>query len=253
MKRTYYIVVYYLSWVAFAFFGLLLNLVCTPLLLVPRRARLSPVVRSAIRRMFDFWVRWFHASGVLRLTWHGFDRPLEPGVVYVANHPSLVDATFLMARLPDAFCIFKRKLMNNPVVGPAALMAGYVSEGNPVDALRAASAAVAAGQSFLVFPEGTRTSPGVVLEPLKYGFALVAHRAHAPVQLILIRTSEGLVPRGRPWWVPPKHLPGAIDVWLDQRWAHDPSRSPKALAESVEKRMQEALGGIVPRNLESSG
>ncbi len=38
MKRAYFIFLYYLSWAAFAIVGLLLNLVCAPLLLLPHRA-----------------------------------------------------------------------------------------------------------------------------------------------------------------------------------------------------------------------
>ncbi len=198
-------------------------------------------MRALIRLLFDFWVKWLHASKVTHVTWTGFDRPLQAGVVYVANHPSLIDATCLLAKLPDALCIFKPKLMHNPAIGPAAKMAGYVAGVNPTDILRLASDGVSNGQSLLIFPEGTRTKPGSTLEPLKHGFALVAQRSRSPVQLILIRTSEGLVPRGRPWWKPPKQLPGEIEIKLDEYWAYQPDRTPIQLASAVEQRLHDAL------------
>ena len=125
LVHSYYVAAYYASWVVFLAVGLALNLVCAPLLLLPHRDTYGPRTRRVIRNLFDFWVRWFHASRVLQITWTGFDAPLTPGTVYIANHPTLLDATFLLARLPDAICIFKPALMHNPAIGPAALMAGY--------------------------------------------------------------------------------------------------------------------------------
>ncbi len=78
--------------------------------------------------------------------------------------------------------------MRNPAVGPAAVMAGYVRGDAGLDLIRAAAAKVAAGQSLLVFPEGTRTAAGAVVGPMKPGFALIADRAKAPVRLIVIRS-----------------------------------------------------------------
>jgi len=52
---------------------------------------------------------------------------LRGPAVYVANHPGLLDATFILARLPDTICIFKPALIRNPAMGPAAIMAEYAS------------------------------------------------------------------------------------------------------------------------------
>ena len=246
MRRAGFIVLYYVSWAAFAAVGLLLNLACAPLLLAPRRRARARSVRSWIRFLFDLWVRWFHASKVLHIRWRGFDRPLTAGTVYVANHPTLLDATFLLARLPDAICIFKPALMHNPAIGPAAVMAGYVSGRDPLEILVSAADEVAHGRSLLIFPEGTRTGPGSVLEPLKHGFAFVAHRGRAPVQLILIEASDGVVPRGRPWWLPPRQLPAKMTITLDERWDYDATREPRQLSAEVEQRMLAGLRKRAP-------
>ena len=120
---------YYLSWAVFGAVGLLLNFGLRrphAASRIGRRLRASSV-RSAIRRLFRAWLAWLHATGVVAVEWAGFDgEELQPGTVYIANHPTLIDATFILARLPDAICIFKPSLMSNPAVGPAAVMAGYV-------------------------------------------------------------------------------------------------------------------------------
>lgn len=234
VARIYYVLAYYLSWLVFAAVALGLNLVC----LLRRPFRRSPHTarraRAVIRWLFDLWVRWFHATGVMRIHWHGFDRPLPAGTVYIANHPCLLDATILLARLPDTVCIFKPRLMKNPAIGTAAIMADYAAGTSGVDLVREVADKIAAGCSLLIFPEGTRTSKGARLEPLKPGFALIAARAQAPVQAVVIRASRGLVPRGRPWWRAPEELPARLDLTLDRRWPKVPEGCSLEFAAEVE-------------------
>lgn len=233
--------VYYASWFLFGLGGLALNLACIPFLLLHDRERLGRRTRAITRGLFDFWLRWLHASNCIRITWIGFDRPMPAGVVYVANHPSLVDAPFLLARLPDTACIFKPALLRNPCIGPAALMCGYVSAGEQgVDLIRAAAARINAGQSMLIFPEGTRTSEGGTLNPIKPGFALIAQRARCGVQLVRVRVSPRLARRGRAWWrVPP--LPGWAEFTLDEFIPPEEITDPSQTAARVAARFLAAL------------
>jgi len=242
--KLYYLGVYYLSWFWFFSVGLGLNLFSLPLLLLPHRASRGRWMRAVIRRLFDLWVRWFHACNVVRINWRGFDEPLPTGCVYIANHPTLIDATLLLARLPDAICIFKPALMRNPVIGPPAIMAGYVAGDPGVDLVRAISEKIVLGQSLLVFPEGTRTEPGCTLNRIKPGFALIAARAQAPVQLIVIRATPDLVPRGRPWWRAPANQPSSVEISLDRRWEFDAERSPTQLAAEVESHLTQVLQSV---------
>jgi 1-acyl-sn-glycerol-3-phosphate acyltransferase len=241
LRRAYLVFAYYLSWLLFGLVGLGLNIACMPLLFAPRRERFAPRVRTAIRVLFGLWVRWQHASMVVDVVFSGFDAPLSSGTIFVANHPTLVDATFLLSRLPEAICIFKPALMHNPAIGPAAVMAGYAVGDAGVDTIRAAAGEVAAGQSLLIFPEGTRTDPGEILRPLKGGFALIAARARAPVQLVVIRATRDLAARGMPWWRAPSRLPARVEFTLDRRWEFDPHLHAAALTAQVERRLRDAL------------
>jgi 1-acyl-sn-glycerol-3-phosphate acyltransferase len=241
------VIVYYLSWAVFGSVGLLLNVVCMVLMPVPGREAFGPAVRATIRRLFGAWIAWLHATGVIDIEWNGFEASnLSMGTVYISNHPTLIDATLILARLPDAVCIFKPSLMSNPAVGPAAAMAGYVRGDTGLDLIRAAASRVTAGMSLLVFPEGTRTAEGTVLGRMKPGFALIADRAQAPVTLIVMSASPGLVTRGRPWWPAPAVLPGRVSVTLDHTWTYQPGRSAEELTQSVEKRICEVLASQKP-------
>jgi 1-acyl-sn-glycerol-3-phosphate acyltransferase len=152
-----------------------------------------------------------------------------------------VDATILLARLPNTVCIFKPSLMRNPAIGPAAIMAEYVSGDAGVDVIRDAAAKVAEGCSILIFPEGTRTAPGKLPAVFKPGFALIAAQAGAPVQLIIIRATRDLAARGRPWWKAPVVLPGKIEITLDRRWEHVEERHASVLTAEVEQRVFEVF------------
>ena len=244
LQRISAVAACYVSWLAFGLLGLGLSIACVPGLLLPRRAAREARVRGAIRRLFDLWTRWLYVGGVLRFAWRGFEAPLARGTVYIANHPTLLDATLLLARLPDAVCIIKPKLMRNPAIGPAASLAGYIAGEKGVDLVRDVAARIAAGQSLLVFPEGTRTATGATLGPLKPGFALIADRAHAPVQLISIRASSDMVPRDRAWWLPPSTLPVRMRISVERRWDYDPARSVRELTEEVEQ----CLGSVLRAN-----
>jgi 1-acyl-sn-glycerol-3-phosphate acyltransferase len=215
------------------------------LLLVPARRALAPKVRATIRWMFAWWVKWFHASGVLKITWEGFDEPLDAGTIYIANHPTLIDAPVLLAQLPNAICIFKSALIYNPFVAPAAIMAGYASGDTGVDLIRAAAEKVASGCSLLIFPEGTRTTPGHALDPLKPGFALIAQRAQAPIRVITLRASRGLVPRGQRWWRPPLQLPASLVIKLEKHLAPETFGTPAEITAMTQERLA-SLAPIVP-------
>lgn len=248
ITRFRWVTLYYLSWVVFGAVGLLLNLGCLVLLALPRRESFGRSVRATIRRLFKAWIGWLHATGTIAITAEGFgDGELPSGTVYIANHPTLIDATIILARLPDAICIFKPSLMSNPAVGPAAVMAGYVRGDSGLDLIKAAAKKVAEGKSLLVFPEGTRTEPGTVLGKMKPGFALIADRARAPVRLIVVSASPELGARRRPWWPAPRVLPGALQFALDQTWPYEPGRSAAELTRAVEKRICEVLAGRAAR------
>ena len=130
----------------------------------------------------------------------------------VANHPGLMDITYLLARVPEAVCIFKPAIRRNPVLGAAARSAGYLANDGGIDLIRAASAKVAAGHTLVIFPEGTRTRDGL-LNPLKPGFALIAQRARTPIQTVRITCDSDLLIKNRAWWKLPR-LPAHVTLTL---------------------------------------
>lgn len=241
LLRLYHIPANWVSWIIFALVGLMLNVVCAPLLLLPNRVRYGAAVRNAIRRLFVAWCSWLHATRLIFVNWHGFTPDALAGpAVYISNHPGLLDATFVLAKLPDAICIFKPAIMRNPALGPAALMAGYACGDTGVDLIRDVAARVTAGRALLIFPEGTRTARNVDLNPLKPGFALIAARARVPIRLILIRAPRDLVPKGWPWWRAPS-FPSYVDITLLGELHATPGETATELTARASRQLSAAL------------
>jgi len=211
LRRAGQLAAILLSWLVFGSVSLVLNFACAILLLLPGRERHGPAARATIRRLFGAWCAWLHATRLIYVTWTGFTPGRLAGpAVYIANHPGLLDATFILARLPDTICIFKPSVIDNPLLGPAAILAEYASGDAGLDLIRDVAGRVADGRSLLIFPEGTRTVAGVDLNRLKPGFAVIAARAEVPVRLIALHAPRDLLPKGTPWW----RLP-AFPVWVE--------------------------------------
>lgn len=241
LLRIYHYPANIVSWTMFAAVGLGLNGVSTILLLSRDPSRHESRVRGVMRRLFEAWCAWLRLTRLIYVRFHGFTPDALAGpAVYIANHPGLLDATFILAQLPDAICIFKPAIMRNPVLGPAARMAGYVSGDSGVDLIRDVASRVADGRSLLIFPEGTRTVPGTRLNAFKPGFALIAARAEVPVRLMVVRSPPDLVPKGWSWWRAPQ-FPSLVDITLLGELERLPGESATELAARAAREIDSIL------------
>jgi len=197
-----------LSFALFGAGGVVLGIVAVPLLLaVPgsrtvRRQR----VRRAIRIAFRAFVGVMRALGGLTYELSGFERLGRPGQLVVANHPSRIDVGFLIAFIPDAGCVVKRALWRNPAMMLGVRGAGYVPNLPTETMIERAAAALAEGQTLIMFPEGTRTRPG---EPLRFhrGAATVAIRAAAAVTPVFVTVEPTTLTKFAPWYRIPARRP----------------------------------------------
>ena len=119
-----------------------------------------------------------HVKGLARI---------PPGTcIFAANHTSSADAPAIVWSIPRRIAILpKRSLFEYPIVGQAFHLAHFI----PVDrfdrdsaivSIEKATEAIRAGQSFLIYPEGTRSSDGR-LQELKKGTAVMAIKAGVPI------------------------------------------------------------------------
>jgi 1-acyl-sn-glycerol-3-phosphate acyltransferase len=219
----------------------LVALVLHPLL---SRATGLRVGRAGISRGYRLF--WFvaRASGLLQMDARAL-RPLadERGLIIVANHPSLLDALMLVARLPRSACVMKASLVRNPLLGPGARLARYIRNDTPHQMMRLAIDDLRAGGQLVMFPEGTRTTHAP-LNPFQGGFALIARRAGVPVQTVFIDTTSPYLAKGWPLWrLPP--VPIEFSVRLGRRF--EPGRDVAATVQEIERYMAAGVRPPPPR------
>lgn len=153
--------------------------------------------RKAIAAGYAWYWRVARASGLMRLEVIGLDALAdEPGLIVVANHPSLLDAVMLVSRLPRAACVMKASIARNPLFGPGAALARYIRNDSTFHMVRLAVDDLREGGQLLLFPEGTRTTRWPV-NPVHSAVGVIAQRAGAPVQVVFIDTDSPFL--GKSW------------------------------------------------------
>jgi 1-acyl-sn-glycerol-3-phosphate acyltransferase len=139
-------------------------------------------------------------------------RPDRPAV-YAVNHASNVEPPILFAALSPLFprlrILYKAELRKLPILTRAFDVAGFIplERGNrdqSLPAIERAAAALRDGNSFLIFPEGTRSRTGALL-PFKKGGFVMALKAQAPVVPVAIKGARDAMRKGSPW-IQPVHV-----------------------------------------------
>jgi 1-acyl-sn-glycerol-3-phosphate acyltransferase len=222
------------------------NLVALLLYPLLPRARGLAVGRAGIAYGYRLYWAIAALSGMIRLDARALDALRdEPGLIFVANHPSLLDALMLVARLPRSACIMKASLMRNPFLGAGARLARYIRNDSARGMIRLAVDDLKQGGQLVVFPEGTRTTLAPV-NAFRPGVTLIAKLAHSPIQTVFIDTASPYLGKGWPLWkLPP--LPIRFSVRLGERFA--PAEDSDALLRELEAYFAAGLAarGATPR------
>jgi len=141
----------------------------------------DPLYFTALKGVL-FFVR---AVGV-RIKVVGRERIPAGTVIFAANHTSSADAPAVVGAIPRRIAILlKQSLFEWPIVGQAFHLAHFIPvertvRESAIGSLEKATEAIKAGQSFLIYPEGTR-SPDGRLQEFKKGTAVMAIKAEVPL------------------------------------------------------------------------
>lgn len=124
--------------------------------------------------------------------------------VYAANHSSNIEppAVFLALRMlsPALKMLYKAELRKIPILVWVFDAAGFVpleraNRGQSLPAVNNAARTLAAGRSFIIFPEGTRSKTGELL-PFKKGGFVMALQAQVPVVPVAVSGARDAMRRG---------------------------------------------------------
>ena len=162
------------------------------------------------------WAGWLVAGlrvlcGMqVRLTGAEHLRPDEPMLIAM-QHQSAFDTLVWMNLLPRVSYVFKSELRRLPVIGPMLLATGQIpvergARGRALPKLLLeADRAVANRRQIILFPQGTRTPPGVRVK-LRSGIAALARHTGLPV--VPVATDSGHLWRRQAF----RKLPGTVHL-----------------------------------------
>ena len=157
--------------------------------------------RDMVNLAITTWGEFGTALAGVRVQVHGEEhlwshRP----AVFVFNHQSAIDMLLLCKLLRRDFVgVAKQEARRNPLFGPAFALAGTVfidrsDRQRAIAALRPAIAALRAGTSLVIAPEGTRSSTPR-LGPFKKGAFHMAMGAGVPIVPIVFRNALDALPK----------------------------------------------------------
>lgn len=202
----------------------------------------APVLKRPLRGLLQFlFIRWawlMGVIGILRLmTPAKTSRKPGAGELWVMNHPSLLDASYLLKFVTNGTCIHKYQIGSNPLYGSTARLAQHIPNIGGADMVRVACEALGRGEDLLIFPEGTRTTH-VDVETFKSGFALIAKRSKAVVNVMWMESPDDFMTRETPFWRVPK-LPAEVTIEQIARIDGGAYESVPAILDAVKTCYQE--------------
>lgn len=226
-----------ISFLAFGVGGLVLRLCVIPPLQWAIRdpLRRKQCIRRLVQHSFAAHVELMRGLGVLTYEIRGRERLQRDGLLILANHPTLIDVVFLVSLLPNADCVVKSSVARNPFMRGPVRAAGYVSNEDGAGLVDDCIAAVRAGGNLVIFPEGTRTTPGQPLR-LQRGAANIAVRGRLDITPVRLTCSPLTLGKGEKWYrVPSRRFHVTVDVQEDLPIARfldgvDPATGGEAVA-----------------------
>jgi 1-acyl-sn-glycerol-3-phosphate acyltransferase len=171
--------------------------------------------------------------------------PANTPVLFCSNHQSNVDPPVLFAALhPRLHLLFKAEIKRLPVLGVALEVGGFipVERGNREQSMVAVeklASSLRAGNSFLIFAEGTRSRSGELL-PFKKGGFIGAIKAQVPVVPVAVQGARDAMRKGS-WIIRPVNVDIQIGPAIPTNGLSLSDR--QRLADEVRRQVQMLLEG----------
>ena len=164
----------------------------------------SKTTRKSVMRFLFYTVfrYFFRLAGLVLFKYHCQGRhhlPATGGAIICANHQSHLDPP-LVGMAPSRHCIYlaRKSLFKNPVFGFIISMLDAIPlnrDGMGIEGIKATLRKLKAGETVVMFPEGTRTKTGE-MQMLKSGFITLARRAKVPLVPCGFAGAYDCLPRG---------------------------------------------------------
>jgi 1-acyl-sn-glycerol-3-phosphate acyltransferase len=236
---VYGMLVLYVGWIVFAIFTLTNSFIADLLRWVLPKAHARRVGRWGVHTVFRCYVAFLRLTGIVKIDLSALEALNgQEKLILAPNHPSLLDAVFVVSCLPNVVCIMKASLWDNLALCGGARLAGYVRNDSLETMVRLGVQSLDEGGQLLVFPESTRTVSLPVNE-FKGVTALLAKRSGASVQAIYLESNTEFL--GKHWPILKKpSFPLIYRARLGKRY--DPPQDLRRFVDELQSDFVEALG-----------
>ena len=214
---------------------------------VDRQLRVQATVNRAFRHFFLL----LGALGLARIRVENPEKLREPGVLVMANHPTLIDAVGILGQMPHAVVVTKHDNQTNFFMGGTVRGAGYISNRDSRTMVSEAAARLRMGHSVVLFPEGTRSPKGGLGE-FQRGAVRIALEAGRDIIPIVITCDPPTLMKNQPWWDVPDRpfeytlrsaTPIALGPYMEAMEAGEPrARAARRLNAELRELFEKALG-----------
>lgn len=202
---------YYLNYIwrvvatggCFLFFSLGAVFLVYVIIPIAGKSKVQQVIREAFR-LFVFALR---TLGLMQFKFMNLEKlQNDHGCVIVSNHPTLIDYVVIVSKLKQCNTIVKEALWQNIFFKKLIQLAGYIPNQRFIEILPLIQNSLQSGNNLLIFPEGSRTTPG---KPAKFkrGAAQIALKLGVPIRVIKISCNPSTLTKNNKWYNIPKTKP----------------------------------------------
>lgn len=163
------------------------------------------IMRKAISNTFRLYIGFLKLCRLLTYEIQGLEKLQKQGQLILVNHPTLLDVVFVMSLIDRADCVVKSNLWKSALTRGPVNAADYISNGSEQLIMDCVNS-LKAGNTLIIFPEGTRTIPGT---PIKFhrGASNIALMAEKNITPILIDCKPLTLRKTDKWYHIPERAP----------------------------------------------
>lgn len=163
--------------------------------------KLTDLSRRITASSFKLYLFSGQICRIFKISIEGTDKiAKDKGMIFIANHPSLLDIVIFISVVPHATCLMKEAIIHNPFMKGIARCNRYIANSEGTDEImQKCRNALLNGDNLIIFPEGTRTTDENKLK-FTHGFSSIALTGNFNIRPAVIHFHGDCLRKTTPWY-----------------------------------------------------